>query len=183
LLARSHVIVAFGCEVAYKIAIGEDLVANPLVYVVAIFAALLPDIDEENSYIGRRFFIISLPIRMVFGHRGFTHSLLAVGLIAFGLYFIPVGMEYKIAFVIGYGSHILADALTNSGVPLLYPWDRRFKFWLTFNTGSMTEHFFIFILSIFIFLFSLSYQGDMLLAEAGISGYGSIKEVVQNFGE
>jgi inner membrane protein len=162
--------------------IGEALTDHPLAYAVLFFGALLPDIDEENSYIGRRFFFLSLPIRMIFGHRGFTHSLLALLLVSIGVYFLPIDEPYQVAFIIGFGSHILADFLTNSGVPLFYPLDKRFKFFFTFNTGGAIEYIFIFFLSLIIFGFSLYYQGSLLLLEAQITGVSSIKELIQNFG-
>ncbi|STI17542.1 putative membrane-bound metal-dependent hydrolase [Escherichia coli] len=44
----------------------------------AILTCLLPDIDHPKSFLGQRLKWISKPIARAFGHRGFTHSLLAV---------------------------------------------------------------------------------------------------------
>ena len=61
-----------------------------------------------------------------FGHRGFTHSLLAVFSLLATFYlkvpeswFIPA--DALQGMVLGYLSHILADMLTPAGVPLLWP--------------------------------------------------------------
>ena len=51
--------------------------AVPLVASAAL-GALLPDIDESNSLIGRKLKVLSYPIKWIFGHRGITHSLVAL---------------------------------------------------------------------------------------------------------
>jgi inner membrane protein len=59
----------------------------------------------------------------IFGHRSFTHSLLA--LLYIGLTSILISPTYSSAVMIGYGSHILADACTKKGVPLFWPFLRK----------------------------------------------------------
>lgn len=82
----------------------------------------------------------------VSSHRqGITHSL--VGFILF-VYIIGYGtqdieaLERKrmiIAFISGYGSHILGDMFTSAGVPLFYPFSKKkFKMPFTFKVGSKT---------------------------------------------
>ncbi len=44
----------------------------------AVLTCLLPDIDHPKSFLGQRLSWISKPVARAFGHRGFTHSLLAV---------------------------------------------------------------------------------------------------------
>ena len=57
------------------------------------------------------------------GHRAFTHTGLCFALLAWGvLHWTPVGFQaYALAFLVGYASHIVADMLTEGGVPLLWP--------------------------------------------------------------
>ncbi|WP_336703012.1 metal-dependent hydrolase, partial [Pantoea dispersa] len=43
----------------------------------ALLTCLLPDIDHPKSVLGQRLKWLSQPIARAFGHRGFTHSLLA----------------------------------------------------------------------------------------------------------
>ncbi len=59
----------------------------------AILTCLLPDIDHPKSFLGQRLKWISKPIARAFGHRGFTHSLLAVFalLATFTLRFLKAG--------------------------------------------------------------------------------------------
>jgi len=44
----------------------------------SLITCLLPDIDHPKSLLGQRLKWLSYPIARAFGHRGFTHSLLAV---------------------------------------------------------------------------------------------------------
>jgi len=46
--------------------------------ILCAFAALLPDIDHPTSTLGRRIYPISKLISSIFGHRGLTHSLIAL---------------------------------------------------------------------------------------------------------
>lgn len=98
----------------------------------AVLTCLLPDIDHPKSFLGQRLKWISKPIARAFGHRGFTHSLLAVfGLLT--LFYLKVPESWIVpadaiqGMVLGYLSHILADMLTPAGVPLLWPCRWRFR--------------------------------------------------------
>src|SRR4051812_27051315 len=83
---------------------------------LAALGALLPDIDHPKSWVGRRLRPVSDGIAAVFGHRGITHSLLAVagcGLLLRGNWALPV--------VLGYLSHLGGDLLTPAGLRLFWP--------------------------------------------------------------
>lgn len=109
--------------------------------------ALLPDVDHPKSWLGRRIPFVSRPIAAVFGHRGITHSLLAVmglalslrqGLAQWHLVDTRWGLV-AVGVAAGYLSHILGDFVTHGGVPLLWPIKRRFSSPLTFLTGGIFE--------------------------------------------
>ena len=111
---------------------------------LAALGSLLPDIDEPQSLIGRKLGFIAWPIKLVFGHRGFTHSLAALGLALAGLaaaagagLLPPAGAA---AFWMGYAGHLAGDGLTTSGVPLFWPSEARVRAPLTFPTGGVVEH-------------------------------------------
>ena len=93
---------------------------SPLDLSAAAFGALLPDIDHPQSAVGRKLSPISIPLSALVGHRGVTHSLFAVGIAAITLYFWG-GVSLVAPVIVGYLSHLLADSLTLSGVPLLWP--------------------------------------------------------------
>ncbi|NWF65874.1 MAG: metal-dependent hydrolase [Campylobacterales bacterium] len=118
-----------------------------------IFGSIFPDIDEPNSYVGRKALIISNIIKAIFGHRGVTHYLIIPIIILIcailflknrQLFFISVG------FSIGYIGHILADMLTKGGIYNVYfPFksDKSYRLLpksLTFYTGSFTEYIVVF---------------------------------------
>lgn len=134
-----------------------------LIGLMAVGGALggvLPDIDLPTSHIGRRTRPVSTFINKVFGHRGFTHTLLALILLTYML-FLTIGMfsspfkEFYVAFVlgllIGYASHLLLDALTISGIPLLYPFTRRTFRLAKLRTGK--HDIYVIVVSIFILSF------------------------------
>lgn len=97
-----------------------------------LLTCLLPDIDHPKSLLGQRLKWLSQPIARAFGHRGFTHSLLAVaGGVALLQMKLPAGWIIPAdafqGMVLGYLSHIVADMLTPAGVPLLWPCRWRFR--------------------------------------------------------
>lgn len=121
----------------------------PLLTLAVALGTLLPDLDAPNSLLqglsvgGVRPFV--LPARAIapFGHRGILHSL--SGMLLTGVLSLPFAtahIEILLAFLLGYASHLAADACTRSGIRLLYPNPRRFHLlprclWLT--TGSQAE--------------------------------------------
>lgn len=97
-----------------------------------ILTCLLPDIDHPKSILGKRIKWLSIPIAQILGHRGFTHSILAILLciILFRLQLSPVTIitiDIFHGMIVGYISHIIADMLTPAGVPLLWPCSFRFR--------------------------------------------------------
>lgn len=136
----------------------EQPVAYLLLFSVIVVASLLPDIDHQSSRINRllgtsrgpigwlvfRFFKIFIGSHRTVTHYGVTWLALSL-LIGIGLPLIwSPGPPYAVAFSIGYGAHILADMLTDRGVPVLGPLNRR-RYTLvpgliTFPTGSWREY-------------------------------------------
>ncbi len=140
------------------------LIARKAVYYFSVgFGALLPDIDNARSTLGRRLGPISKGIQHIAGHRTLFHSLLGLALgslLALGLEQVVAallsshGLATPASFVKGWHivffgvlfgcvMHIGADALTTGGVPLLWPNRKRFGFppnphW-RFHTGSWPE--------------------------------------------
>lgn len=109
-----------------------------LPWYMATGSALLPDIDHPQSWVGRRTLLISRPLAAVFGHRGFTHSILAVVACFVLLHWRGLGRAVVDPVVVGYLSHLGADLLTSSGLPLAWPLRWRFAIPLC-RTGSPVE--------------------------------------------
>jgi len=88
--------------------------------VMVMLGSLLPDIDSENSLLGRKVKAIARLLE----HRGFTHSL--AGMLIFvailQIALAVTGIQTSIAaFMYGYLSHLAIDALTVEGIMPLYP--------------------------------------------------------------
>jgi inner membrane protein len=141
------------------------LVVNKALYYFMVgFGALLPDIDNARSTLGRKLGWISKEIQRTFGHRTLFHSILglimgsalAIGLEQVAKYLlISRGVHIWqdstatthlvfIAILFGCIMHIAADALTEAGVPLFWPIRKSYGFppyrrW-RFRTGDWPEH-------------------------------------------
>lgn len=136
MMAGSHVVMGAALWVAVAKLSGQNP-AEPQALAAAALGALLPDIDHPQSWAGRKVRVISVPLSLLVGHRGITHSLLAV--VAGLALLATMTTQWMVApVVVGYLSHLAADGLTPSGVPLLWPSKRRFTLnWCV--TGSWIE--------------------------------------------
>ncbi|MDC8832970.1 metal-dependent hydrolase [Alteromonas gilva] len=155
MMIAGHMIVAASAFVSYvHWATGGAWQADTsfaLTWGLVMLGVLLPDIDHPDSTIGRRCRWLSYPIHIVFGHRGFTHSLLACALIVLLAYQFEALWIYWVA--VGYFLHLLGDFLTPSGVTLFYPSRKTYRAWLVADTNSIGE----WVLSLGIASASLTY--------------------------
>ncbi|MBU4240777.1 MAG: metal-dependent hydrolase, partial [Actinobacteria bacterium] len=150
MLGHTHVAIAATTTAGAMLISGASFTESLPVIAVAGLCALIPDIDEPNSKVGRKLLIISHIIKKLAGHRGATHSIyvaiifsaitFTVGLAVWGTPALP----YCLAAAWGYASHIYAgDAFTVSGVP--WPGKAqnvgipRNRFNRKFKTGSAKE--------------------------------------------
>ena len=110
-----------------------------------VVGSLFPDIDSSTSKLGKRVKPVSKIISKLFGHRGFFHSLIFIGLLflllkhIFDTKNISQYNVIYIGFCCGCLLHLVCDMMTKGGVPLLYPFSK-FKFHLTgMKSGSKYE--------------------------------------------
>ncbi len=97
----------------------------------AALGALLPDVDTPSSRAGFCVYPLARYLERKFGHRTLTHSVfgtLAFALLCAPLLLVPALHTLWPALLIGYFSHLLADAATKSGVPMLWPSRDRWVF-------------------------------------------------------
>lgn len=102
----------------------------------ALLGSLLPDVDEPNSFIGKKVWLLSKIIKFTTGHRGIFHTII-ISFIFPLIYYLTkdneLFLKYSwfpylntiIGLTIGYLSHLLMDAMTEMGVPLLWPITKR----------------------------------------------------------
>lgn len=120
---------------------------TPGVFLGAMIGSLAPDIDHAGSRISRAAGCLALPVRLLarlglLHHRGFTHSLMAVALLVVLLGALHVDYILSASFVAGYGSHLLADAVTPAGIQFFFPFERKIRVlprFMTIPTGSIFE--------------------------------------------
>ncbi len=138
MMAQTHVVFGVVCYLGGAQAAG--IAPSPAGGAVAILGALLPDIDHPKSVMGRWVPFLSVPLSKILGHRGLTHSLLAL-VAAAGLGMVAAthwpGFGFPLA--LGYLSHLLGDFFTGGGIPLLYPSTRRYTAPLRVAVGGLGE--------------------------------------------
>ncbi|WWO98090.1 MAG: metal-dependent hydrolase [Candidatus Dasytiphilus stammeri] len=140
----------------------------------ALLTSLLPDLDHPHSTLGRRLKWLSYPLRYFFGHRGFTHSILVVAVsIAIFHQAVTINLQYLLpadvlhGMIIGYISHLIADFITPYGIPLLWPWRRRFRLPLIkFQKVKNSER-----------LFCLAFTGIAIIMPLSSSFYLSVANI------
>lgn len=144
------------------------IINKALFYVMVGIGALLPDIDNARSTLGKKLGWVSREIQHFVGHRTLFHSILGL-VIGAGLgvglekcfeyllvsrgYIVPARIidsshMLLIAVMFGCVMHIMADALTEEGVPLFWPVHKYFGFppnrhW-RFRTGTWPEHLIVY---------------------------------------
>ena len=133
----------------------------------AAFGSLLPDLDASQSKIKhlriggiKPFYLPAEAIYHQLGHRTFLHSLAGLAYIAIVCAVLSpfIGWQAALALWLGYASHLVADGVTKSGIPLLYPKSKRFHLLpkaLRITTGSLEEEVVFVLLSLSILAFLL----------------------------
>ncbi|HEX9057701.1 MAG TPA: metal-dependent hydrolase [Ktedonobacterales bacterium] len=140
----------------------DQIALKIIFYSVAGLGALVPDIDNARSTLGKHLGIVSREIQKHAGHRRLFHSIVGLLLAAlvtwgaergvalalqhFGWSFTAEALVANVALdalLVGYLLHLIADSLTLGGVPWLWPSHARFGFpperkW-RFRSGSRVE--------------------------------------------
>ena len=119
-MARSHVLLGASAWIAAAPFAGLPAL-DPVLLGLAVAGALLPDVDHPRSWVGRRARPLSAVLAGALGHRGVTHSLLAVGVCAWGASAKGAPGWTVEPLAVGYLSHLAADMLTPAGLRLLWP--------------------------------------------------------------
>lgn len=133
------------------------------IIVGSIVACLLPDIDHPKSWLGQKLKWFSIPISKLFGHRGFTHSVLAIIIFSIFLHLcfsfynlLPIDIVQ--IMIISYISHIMADMLTPFGVPLFWPILFRFRIpIINTNKNKINEQIFCLMMFIWSILYPINF--------------------------
>lgn len=105
-----------------------NIFARPEYVVSCVFFSLLADVDHTRSILGKLFYPAAKWLDRHYGHRTITHSLPCfLGVV------LAVGLIEKLLFgrltltgiaALAYGSHLLFDMCTRSGIPFFLPFSR-----------------------------------------------------------
>ena len=119
---------------------------EPAALGAAAIGAWLPDVDTPHSKAGFCVYPLAAWLEKRFGHRTITHSFLGTAIFAAlcaPLLFWPHLHAIYWALLLGYVSHLMADAATKSGVPMAWPNRRPWVFPgnedFRIRTGSAAE--------------------------------------------
>lgn len=139
MLFRNHLVVTLAAALATNnLVVEADGGLWWTVFGCIFFGSFLPDLDHTNSVIGKRLLFISLPISTLFGHRTILHSIWPIAAM---FYYIDHQAETVLfSIAIGFTSHVVADAMTDSGVPIFWPVPWRLKMPITVETGGVLEY-------------------------------------------
>lgn len=136
---KTHLAFGILLGTCYAIHTTADIGAEAAMIGTTALFSIFPDICHTGSKVGRKLFPISLLIRLFFGHRTLTHSLLFVALTAVILTLLNIQFNYIICACIGIISHILLDMMTPRGVALLFPLEVKVTMPVTFKTGGVID--------------------------------------------
>lgn len=122
-MGHTHALI--GSSLALGVALSTHADTNHTLLLVGVgaIAALIPDLDHPRAPLRRKLGCLGNLLLGRLKHRGITHTLLAIVAVAAGAFTaLPpiVGEVVAIAYI----SHILADMLTVSGLPVFWPYKR-----------------------------------------------------------
>lgn len=117
-----------GTATANKIILGSTFLLGSYI------GSVIPDIDHPNSFIGKRFKVLSYGVNKVCGHRGLIHSPLFLLIYSTVVMFLSVYFsgfaqilyyQFAMGSSLGFFSHLLLDSLTVGGIPFMYPFSKK----------------------------------------------------------
>jgi inner membrane protein len=158
-LTHSIVGIATTYSVGYLLEANHLLSVSPVgivsITVGAIIFSQLPDIDTKNSRISNSLgFITKIP-SYVLKHRGFTHSLFALLVLAGILLLITHSYVISILLLSAYFSHLAIDMFNKTGLQLFFPVKNRFALYLV-KSDNVVANFLLNVTGISI-IFCIAY--------------------------
>ncbi len=116
-----------------------------VVTAVSAVSALVPDLDIEDSKLGRKAGLVSKGISRAFGHRGFFHT----PILYIALYFLmsmALPTSICLGFLIGTMSHLVLDSFNYKGIMWLYPLTKKHFHIASVKTRGFGETMFLILM-------------------------------------
>src|SRR5215469_4323254 len=124
MLGKSHLLIGLAAGVIFdsfthvsgspltgQASVDVPLVTSKVVYYCSVgFGALLPDIDNARSTMGRRFGAISKQIQRIAGHRTIFHSLLGLALGSL----LAIGLGELVSYALALRGVTLSTGVVNT---------------------------------------------------------------------
>lgn len=170
MMAATHRLGGLAAGAAAAAVLHTEPLESGIIIAGAVLGSLLPDIDNRNSSISRKWRVLSLAvtvgqavirgmsnlfpvkqkkyIRSLIGHRGITHSLVPVValplitvLVGYSVGCAAEGVYAALGLAAGILSHLLFDMLAG-GVPLFMPFSVKRVTVANIKTGGVAEWLF-----------------------------------------
>lgn len=104
----------------------------------SLLGSLAPDVDNTTSKLGRHIAPASFLIQLLIGHRTMFHApLFWIALLTMITGNISGSGAAILGFSGGVVSHLILDLLNPKGIPLLWPWRKRFALPVTKSGGLL----------------------------------------------
>lgn len=116
----------------------------------SVLGSLIPDLDHPSAFLNKRARCAS--VLTGFGHRTLTHSLLFAFLVLGITLAMGVWKGLSIGLFWGILSHLMLDSMNPSGVPWLWPYNRKFSI-ARIRTGTGGEYGILFALVGIIYMY------------------------------
>jgi len=140
MLAPTHSVFGIFLTLIFLAVFGIQWGLHWTIILVAIFGAIMPDIDHPKSVIGKLFYPVSSYLERRYGHRTITHSfigwaiaslafaaLVLICYLALGFYLsfdigiLSLAPRWIAAFSISYFSHLVLDMFNPRGSQMFWP--------------------------------------------------------------
>ena len=126
-------------------------ITDSIIFVAAaVILSILVDIDNIRSSVGQKLEPYARALNFLFRHRGLLHSVWIP--LALFLLLANLNMTIALGIAVGYGSHLLIDAITIEGIMPFYPIKHKFRGFV--RVGGITEQ--LIVIAMFALMAALS---------------------------
>lgn len=142
MMGKTHLAGGIACGCAAAMAY-PTVGTKAAVIIMGAVGGLVPDIDHKNSKLSHKLPVLSWIARLFSGHRGLFHCPMFYAALYILIWLLPIQNLLVAAGInglfLGICSHLLLDACTVNGIPLLFPVSQKNIHLLKIRTNSGAE--------------------------------------------